>query len=429
MKTKNPKNHYAWKILLACILIKVGTSGAVFSMTGNFVAPIVKELGCQVSEFTMLISIDAIAMALLYTTASRFLIQKRIGLVMGLASVAEVVGLALMSTYRSVYMFYFSGALIGGAQAFTGFVAIPIVVNMWFKKKTGTVLGVIVAVASAAMIGYGLLSAQLITAFGWRNAYLILAGMAFVITVPAVFLIIKSPAEVGCEPYGADELPVKGQPALQTADTDSQWSLTRKQAMKMPLFYIAWLACILYSYGSGVSGYITPFTTMELGQSISFGAKAGMFLSFGGILCSLILGWINDKFSVKAGLLWGAVTTTIGYLMMFLSYRTPAYAYIASFVVGLGMSMYTVQCPLLARSMVGSKHYSDIWAIMMMANSLIGGGLYSSIGLFYDKTGSYKGAFIMAIVLYVAAFFIGSISINMGSRYRLKHPHPEQEGA
>lgn len=424
MITKKPKMHYAWKIMTACILIKVGTAGAVSAMTGNFVAPIIRELGCQVSEFTMLISINAISMALLYMTASRLLTTKRIGLVMGIASMAEVVGLALMATYRTVFMFYVSGAIIGVAQAFTGFVSIPIVLNMWFRKKTGTVLGIIVAVGSAATIGYGLLSAQLITSFGWRTAYLILAAMALVITVPAVFLIIKSPAEAGCEPYGAQEEPQQEQkPAIAAYG----WSLTRKQSFRLPLLYIAWMACILYSYGSGVAGYVTPFATMELGQTINFGARVGMFLSLGGILCSLVLGWINDKFGVKAGLLWGAVTTTAGFLLMFLSYRSPAYAYLASFIVGLGMSMYTVQCPLLARSIVGGKHFSDIWALMMMANSLIGGGLYSSIGLFYDKTGSFKGAFIMAIALFIAAFLLGSLAIDMGSRYRLKHPHPETE--
>ena len=87
----------------------------------------------------------------------------------------------------------------------------------------------------------------------------------------------------------------------------------------LPLLYISWIACLMYSYGSGVSGYITPFATMELGQSINFGAQLGMCLGLGGILCSLILGWINDKFGVKAGLLWGAITTTIGYLLMFAS--------------------------------------------------------------------------------------------------------------
>ena len=95
----------------------------------------VYELGCQVSELTMFVSIEAIAMALLYTTASKILTTKRVGIVMGLAALTEVVGVALMAFYQSVYMFYISGLLLGIAQSFTGFVAIPIVLNMWFKKR------------------------------------------------------------------------------------------------------------------------------------------------------------------------------------------------------------------------------------------------------------------------------------------------------
>lgn len=424
MENKSLRSHYAWKITIALILIKVGTAGVVSAMMGNFVAPIVRELGSQVSELTFTISINAIAMALLYTTASRILIKKKIGLVMGIASLVEVIGLALMASYRSVYMFYFSGALIGAAQAFTGFVSIPIVLNMWFKKKTGTVLGIIIAVGSAATIVYGLLAAQLITSFGWRAAYLILAGMALVITVPAVFLIIKSPQEAGSLPYGAEEITEENKALPVQYD---EWNLTKKQALRLPLFYIAWLCCILYSYGTGVTGYITPFTTMELGQTINFGARAGMFLSLGGIVCSLVLGRINDKFGPKAGLLWGSGMTIIGFSMIFMSYGHPLYAYPASFVVGLGMSMYTVQCPLLARHIVGSKHFSEIWAIMMVANSIIGGGLYSSIGLFYDKFGSYRGAFIMGIGLFAAALFVGSLAIDQSKRLRQKYPNPETD--
>ncbi len=33
----------------------------------------------------------------------------------------------------------------------------------------------------------------------------------------------------------------------------------------------------------------------------------------------------------------------------------------------------------------------------------------------------------MAIALFNAAFLLGSMAIDWGSRYRLKHPHPETE--
>lgn len=410
---KRKKMHYAWKVVIACIAIKVGSAGVTMACMGNFVTPIVKELGCQVSEFTMFTSIEAISMALLYTFAAKMLTTKKIGLVVGIASVAEVTGVLMMSSYHSVYLFYQSGAIIGIAQAFTGFVAIPIIINMWFKKNAGTVLGVVVAVGSAAIVFYSLLSAQLITAFGWRQAYLIMGIMAAVLTIPAVFFLLKSPEEAGCMPYGADEEPVHREERNSVSDGSS---LTKKQAFAMPLLYIAWLACVFYSYGSGVQSYTTTFFTMELGQSINAGSVVGVCASLGGILSSLIIGKINDKHGVKAGLLWGAVTTAAGYLLIFMGYANPMFVFPSVFIVGLGSMMYTVQCPLLARKVVGDEHYAEIWARMMMINSLIGGGLYSSIGLFYDKLGTYQGAFVMAIVLYAAAWVLGSIAINSRDR-------------
>lgn len=83
--------------------------------------------------------------------------------------------------------------------------------------------------------------------------------------------------------------------------------------------------------------------------------------------------------------------------------------------------MYTVQCPLLARTALGNKDYSSIWSLMMMGNSMVGAFSFSSIGLFYDLGGSYKGAFIMAIVLYFVALVIGSIAINMGKKIMLRY--------
>lgn len=414
-KSNKTTMHYAWKIVIACIMIKLGSAGAIHAAMSNFVAPIVEELGCQVSELTMFISIQAVSMALLYTTAARLLTTKRPGLIIGAASVVEISGLALMAVYRSVRMFYLSGVLIGSAQAFSGFVAMPILLNMWFKKKNGTVLGIVTAVGTAATMGYSLLSGQLITSFGWRRAYLIMALMSAVITVPAVFLLIRSPEEVGCAPYGAEEAISEDVSQRENREVSG---LSKKQAFRLPLLYLAWTACVLYSYGSGVQGYITPFATMELHQSVNFGAMAGVIISLGGTFSSLIVGRINDRFGVKAGLAWGAATTGIGYAMIFLSYGNPLMLYPSAFITGLGSSMYMVQCPLLAGSIVGDREYSKIWALMMMVNSLIGGGLYSSIGLFYDRLGSYGGAFLMGIVVYAAAGVLGMISVNRSNRLR-----------
>ena len=199
-----------------------------------------------------------------------------------------------------------------------------------------------------------------------------------------------------------------------------EMSLSAHQAFTLPLLYIAWIACVMYSYSSGVAGYATTFSTMELGRSISFGSVVGVCSSLGGVLSSLIVGRINDKYGVKKGLLWGSITTVLGYSIMLLSYKNAFFVYPGIFIVGLGSCMYMVQCPLLARNIVGSAEYSTIWSRMMMVNSLIGGGLYSTIGLFYDKSGTYKGAFLMASAMYIAAGILGAISVNKSEKLHQK---------
>lgn len=415
---KNTKNHYAWKVMLACILIKIGIDGMTMSAMGNFVTPIVQELGCGVGALTVYTSINAVAMALLYPTAAKYLNTKNIGKIMGTSALVQVIGLGLMSTYHNVAMFYISGAVIGLAQAFTGYVAVPVVINMWFKKNTGTVLGTVMAVGSVATTVYSFLTGQLINSFGWRISYVIMAVVAAIVTVPAVYLFIRRPEEVGCEPYGANEV---GNADLQQAQTAaSGFSLTRAQALHLPMFYIAWFACVCFSYGSGVAINLQTFATLELGQTITFGSIVGVVLNLGTIFSSLIVGRINDRLGVKAGMAWGVTTNALGLGAMFLSFQNPMLVIPAVFLVGLGNTMYTVQCPLLARTVVGDKHYSDIWALMMVANSMIGGGLCFTIGLFYDVSGTFRGAFLMGILLFAIAAVMGFIAIDMSKKMQKK---------
>ena len=421
---KAKKRHYAWMVLACCILISVSHS-IITCAAGNFVTPIVQDLGCKVSAFTMIVSIEAFTMALLYPIAGKVLTTGKIGLVITLALLLQYLGMFLMGTYRSIYGFYLSGVMIGVGSAFSVLVALPIIINMWFKKKTGMALGIATSFGSAGAIICNLLSAQLIAAFGWRNAYFILAVGGAVISVPFVCKFMKSPQEVGCAPYGADEPDTADD---TSAHTESEWGLTRKQAFKKPLFYLAWLTCLCYSIGTGVPGYVATFTTMELGKSLQFGSIAATCVSVGTVLCGFLLGSVNDRFGVKAGMLWGVVFMGSGLGGMILAISNSAFLLPACLLMGLGGSMYTVQAPLVARHAVGGKHYSDIWAIMMIGNSMIGAFSYAPIGLFYDKTGTYKGAFILGIAMFALALILGSVAIDMSKKERRAYTARQKTG-
>ena len=414
MQTTKQKD-YSRTILAACIILKIG-AGAIAACSANFIAPVVEEFGCLVSEFTLMVSIMAVSMSLLYPVAAKTLNKMKIGKVMAAACFLEALGIAMMAFYKSIGGFYVSGLIIGGAEAFTGLVATPIIVNMWFKKRTGTVLGIVIAVQQASSVFFGFTSGLLITGFGWRVAYLILASVVM-LTVPFLLLMMKSPEDAGCLPYGYD-------PASVGADgpdaiSQKKWGLTLRQSLGKAAFWIAWLTCLLYSYGTGGFTHFASYSTLELGESINFGALAGMCMSIGGILCSVLLGRINDRFGVKAGLIWGAAFCTVGFAVAMLAKLGNHYLVMpGAFLAGLAYSMYTVQCPLIARKVVGEKHFSEIWAVMMVANSLIGGGLCFTIGLFYDEFGTYMGAFLTCVGMFIVALICGSVATGMAKTYR-----------
>lgn len=408
---KYEKLHYAWVILGCSILMAIAGFGVVGNVGGNFITPVVREFGTSVSSFTMFTSIEAAAMAILYIPAGKILTSKKIGHVMGWAFVLEFVAIGLMGTYRSVPFFYFSGMLLGIGAAFSRYTAIPILINMWFKEKAGFALGLTMSLGSVGTIVFNFLSAWFIESFGWRNAYFLLAVIGALITVPFVFTLVKSPQEKEILPYGAQE-----ETEIKSTAEKPEWGLTRNEAFRSPVFYLAWATCLCFSIGSCMGGYVANFTTMELGKSISYGATASVVVTIGGVLCSSILGMLNDRYGVKAGLLWGVVFSVGGMLLMIVSIQAPGVLLPAAMIMGLGGSLYTVQAPLIARSTLGGREYAAIWTVMMTGNSLAGAFSYSPMGLIYDRTGSYKGAFLICMSMYLLSLVLGWIAVSQGKK-------------
>ena len=168
--------------------------------------------------------------------------------------------------------------------------------------------------------------------------------------------------------------------------------------------------------------YIATFATLELGTSGELGSIASSIYSVGSVCCGFLLGKINDRYGVKAGMTWGMVFMALGMGGLMLSIQNSALLIPSCFLTGFGgLNMYSVQAPLVARTVVGDRYYSEIWAVLMIGNSMIAALVYSPIGGIYDATGSFAGAFVLGTVTYTAALIFGIIALNMSRKYRETH--------
>jgi len=409
--------HYAWKILIGAMVVSITCQGPLQVVTANLTSAVVAELGCEVNQFTLLVSISAVVMALLYPVASKILSTKHIGKIIALGVVIEALAYGLMGTYRTVQMFYLSGFLIGVGGSIVSFMAFPILINMWFEKKAGMALGIVMACRGIGSAVWSPIFANLITNIGWRTSAFIAMILAVALAVPFSLIFFKRPQDIGQLPYGHEDAPAE---IKEEAVSAAEWGMDLKTGLRSPIFYAVWLTGIMFSLAAGAPSYFISYSTMELGNAPSVGATAYSVMSVFGILCSLVLGEINDRFGVKAGLVWGCTFQIVGMTLIIMSGSSITTLLIGAAAYGLGSGMYTLQVPLLVRSVLGGKHYTEIWPILMLGNSLIGGGLNSSLALFYDIGGSYKGTFIFCITLVALALVMGFISANIGKKRQAK---------
>ena len=109
--------------------------------------------------------------------AGKIFSKFNIRLVLIIAALTDALAFGLMGTYTSVYQFYVSGVILGIANSFLIYAAVPLIINNWFKVKMGTVLGLsmtfmgIGGAISAPFAGY------LIETIGWRSSYMVLGGL------------------------------------------------------------------------------------------------------------------------------------------------------------------------------------------------------------------------------------------------------------
>src|SRR5260221_663745 len=166
-----------------------------------FVAPLEQQFGWKRADTSMVFTIAVIAFALSFVVAGR--IQDKYGtLPCSLAGgILVSLGFYLCSFTTSLTYLYVCFGVIGGLGNGFGY-ATPIpVMAKWFPDKRGLAVGLAVGGYGAGSAIFGPLSSKgLIPAYGWRETFMILGAIFFVMTMIGAFLLKNPPA--GYRPAG-----------------------------------------------------------------------------------------------------------------------------------------------------------------------------------------------------------------------------------
>jgi MFS family permease len=93
------------------------------------------------------------------------------------------------------------GLVVGIGCSFT-FVPVLSTVPRWFDKRVGTATGITMAGFGFGGIISPFLAQWLIPSYGWRQSFIILGVITFILVIPLAQLIKYSPQRLGLKPYG-----------------------------------------------------------------------------------------------------------------------------------------------------------------------------------------------------------------------------------
>jgi len=298
--------------------------------------------------------------------------------ILALGALLAGLGYLFASAVNALWHFYLLlGGLLGIAMAGMYFVPAA-TVSRWFVERRGLALGIVQGGVNLPFVVGGPLIAFLIGRFGWRTAYLLLAGLVWAVAVPAS-LFTRRPAGDGSP--AARATPSSGVTLREALLDRRLWLLSGTLSLQGFTYMMVVVHIVPYVKDRGVtleaaSLSLTIFGFSQIGGGLLFGAVAdrlGTRRTF----------WfcLGVELLALTGVVAGPSLPILYFLIMCLGLGT----------VGADTSLLKSVSEVFGVRAIGA-----ILGAMNLGWRLGAGLGPAAAGFIYDATGSYSVAFGIA---------------------------------
>ena len=380
-KSKN-KLHYGWVIVFVGFVIMCFVVCIVSNCVGMFVTPVSESMGITRQQFSLTTTFYAGAGILLSAFIGKIYRRFTIKRVMMFSSVVLTAAYACYSIAPNIYVFYVISFITGLRGCSLTMIAISTLMANWFNQKRGLAIALASTGSGVGGIFMNPFIGWLITSVGWRQTYFILAVIMAVTVIPCTFFLVKdTPAEKGLGPYGGI--------AKEGAVNSALSGMTARQARKTPMFWMWCFICVVVSAScTCVMQHSVSYVT-DLGYEYTFAAGMASVITASLAVGKIVMGQIFDAVGSR-------LAGTISLAMFFTAFVLYGFAdsilflYIATGIIGFGLSFSTVAYSVVTQDLFGKKDYAGIYGsitVFSSVGSALGSPLIAGV---YDAMGSYK---------------------------------------
>lgn len=398
MKVKS--KHWYIKIFIGCCLIELAAVGILCNCAGIFIHYICDDMGFSYGKFSFYFTIKGIICSLSMPFAVYLLKKYDTRLVLGISTYIYIIANASFKWCTQIWQWYFIGAILGIMQAICMTTPIPIILNNWYIKRKGTIIGAAIACAGIGGAIFGPVETYLIETYGWRDASLYISIISLFLLIPAVMTLRLKPEQIGLVPYNDLD-----SPAEEYIEKNSNAAIEDEKSKKNVdwlLIFLAFLISLCFTFSSHLAGY-----AQYLSYSVVVASSLTSACMIGNTIGKLILGAMNDCISTKVATMTGSMIVIIGIILMVVFSGNSILLFGGSLLYGMSLSMNAVGTPLIVASLYQGEQYANVISKVLMANSFGGAFGVSLIGWSYDYFNTYKVALVYQLITYI--FILGEI--------------------
>lgn len=410
MQHKNSIFHYGFVIVACCFLMIFLNVGLVYSCAGLFYVSVAQELKVSVGDLGLYVSFIYALSSLTLSLSTH--ITQRFSYRQILTATCLLLALSYFgfSQAQRLWHFYLAGSFVGICMAFQLYLSWPTLINRWFKKQVGTMIGLC---SAGSGLGGVLLSPVVIYGiehYGWRNTYLFFGFVILAVMTPLMaFLLRDTPEEKQLLPFGETSASTPS-PSDNAEQSNAPIATSPQPVGKLfALCIFGFFIIAISMLNLFLPKYLNTFQVSN--TNIGWVASAVMV---GVTVGKILLGIVGDKNSFYSLILMSFMGG-MGLLLFIFFPENTLLMCLAGVGFGFAYAGPFVQTPILVRQVYGREHYAPNYAKVSLTIAL-GGTLASGGWGKLAEASSYTTIFFIGLVLLLACFLLGIYALRRSAQ-------------
>lgn len=389
---------YGWVILAASALARFISSPGQTFLISVFIDPIISDMGWSRTLVSSLYTAGSLTAGVVVIFVGRLL--DRYGARIMLLAVGSLFGLAAlwMSTIDHPVELYFGfAALRTLGQGSLGLITSTLIA-LWFVRLRGRAMAIGAIGGAIGVTTFPIIAHTLISNTDWRNAWVVFAIVIWVVMIPIVLLVRRSPESIDLLPDGKQKQQLKEQTIDGRENINDEVDFSLGEALHTRTFWLLLFAALAMPLiGTGLSFHQISLLTSK-GVSTSIATAVFSVIGPLQLLGTFVAGFMADRFPNRYLLVGGQALLGMAMLWtLFITSTWQAFTYGA--ILGFSMGFIMTVTAVIWPNYYGRLHLGSIRGVSMASTVAFAAIGPLPFGLVYDITGDYSLAVLVLLVL------------------------------